>query len=169
METQTLPKKTKVDETECCPPFEPMPWDDKISMWDNKQFIRDKVHTFFYMPVGFGKVVTRMMKKIEAGGGEAKNWLSLSDHTSQWNMDLYVEVDKQIHNAENVSLSGTYYSKVYEGPFKDTGRWMSDFNKAVDSKGLTSKKTYMWYTTCPKCAKKYGKNYTVIIGEVTGS
>jgi len=24
----------------------------------------------------------------------------------------------------------------------------------------------MWYTTCPKCAKKYGKNYVVIIAEV---
>ena len=27
-------------------------------------------------------------------------------------------------------------------------------------------KMYMWYTTCPGCAKKYGKNYVVIISEV---
>ncbi len=25
---------------------------------------------------------------------------------------------------------------------------------------------YMWYTTCPKCAKKYGKNHVVILGAV---
>ena len=25
---------------------------------------------------------------------------------------------------------------------------------------------YMWYTTCPKCAKKYGKNYVVILGQI---
>jgi hypothetical protein len=24
----------------------------------------------------------------------------------------------------------------------------------------------MWYTTCPKCAKKYGKNYVVILAEI---
>jgi hypothetical protein len=24
---------------------------------------------------------------------------------------------------------------------------------------------YQWYTTCPKCAKKYGKNYVVIIAQ----
>jgi hypothetical protein len=24
----------------------------------------------------------------------------------------------------------------------------------------------MWYTTCPKCAQKYGKNYVVIIAQV---
>ena len=27
-------------------------------------------------------------------------------------------------------------------------------------------KWYMWYTTCPKCAKKYGKNYVVIVGQI---
>jgi len=32
--------------------------------------------------------------------------------------------------------------------------------------GFTIKKWYMWYTTCPKCAKKYGKNYVVIICQV---
>jgi len=25
---------------------------------------------------------------------------------------------------------------------------------------------YFFYTTCPKCAKKYGKNYVVILAEV---
>jgi hypothetical protein len=27
-------------------------------------------------------------------------------------------------------------------------------------------KTYMWYTTCPKCAGKYGKNCVVVLAEV---
>jgi len=26
-------------------------------------------------------------------------------------------------------------------------------------------KMYMWYTTCPECAKKYGKNYIVKIAK----
>jgi hypothetical protein len=34
------------------------------------------------------------------------------------------------------------------------------------SKGLNITKEYMWYTTCPKCAKKYGKNYVVIVGKI---
>ncbi|MGE5758418.1 MAG: hydrolase [Sideroxydans sp.] len=28
------------------------------------------------------------------------------------------------------------------------------------------RKLYFYYTTCPKCAKKYGKNYVVILAEV---
>ncbi len=46
--------ETKVDtDRECCPPFEPAQWDDKIITWDNKKFIKDKVHTLFYMPDEF--------------------------------------------------------------------------------------------------------------------
>ncbi|MHC1707784.1 MAG: hydrolase [Bacteroidales bacterium] len=35
--------------------------------------------------------------------------------------------------------------------------------------GMTNylqKKTYFYYTTCPKCAKAYGKNYVVSLVEV---
>ena len=81
-------------------------------------------------------------------------------------MDVYLAVDKEIPNAENVTLSGKFLSRVYEGPFNDTGKWCEDFKEYAKSKKLEIKKWYMWYTTCPKCAKKYGKNYVAIIAEV---
>jgi len=81
-------------------------------------------------------------------------------------MDLYLAVDKEIVNSENTTLSGKFYSKVYEGPFNDSGKWMKDFGNLTKSKGLTIRKQYMWYTTCPKCAKKYGKNYVVVMGQI---
>jgi hypothetical protein len=93
-------------------------------------------------------------------------WLSLSDHASPWKMDLYLAVDKEIEDAENINLSGKFLSKVYEGDFKETAKWGEDFKKYADGKNLKIKKWYMWYTTCPKCAKKYGKNYVVTIAEV---
>jgi len=81
-------------------------------------------------------------------------------------MDIYVAVDQEVPGAQNVTLSGKFLSKVYEGNFKETGKWCKDFASFAKSKGLAIKKMYMWYTTCPKCAKKYGKNYVVIVGEV---
>jgi hypothetical protein len=153
-------------EFDCCPPFDPGPWDDKIITWDNKKFIKDKVHTLFYMPMNFGSVMKRLDKQLRAAGAIMVDYLCLSDHTSKWNMDLYLAVDKEIPGAKNVTLSGKFYSKVYEGPFKDTSKWCKDYEALAKSKGLNVKKYYMWYTTCPKCAKKYGKNYVVIQGEV---
>jgi hypothetical protein len=55
---------------------------------------------------------------------------------------------------------------VYEGNFENTGEWCRDFEDYAKSKGLEVKKWYMWYTTCPACAEKYGKNYVVIVAEV---
>lgn len=151
---------------ECCPKFDPKPWDGKNFRWENKKFIKDKVFTLFYMPINFGPVIKKMNAKVEKAGGKMQDWMGLSDHTSKWNMDLYLAVDKKIPDAKNVTISGKFISKVYEGEFKDTGKWCKDFEKFTDSKGIKIKKTYMWYTTCPKCAKKWGKNYVVIMGEI---
>lgn len=151
---------------ECCPPFDPTLWDDKTFEWSNKRFIKDKVCTLFYMPLNFGGAMKRLNKKVEMAGASMPDWLCLSDHTSKWNMNLYLAVDKEIPDAENVFLSGKFFSKAYEGPFKDTGKWCKDFENTAAAKGMKILKMYMWYTTCPKCAKKYGKNYTVILAQV---
>ncbi|NTW14261.1 MAG: hypothetical protein HGA31_04500 [Candidatus Moranbacteria bacterium] len=151
---------------ECCPKFDPEPWDMKTVKWTDKRFIKDHVMTAFYMPLNFGTVMKRMMGKVEGSGAHVPDGLCLSDHTSKWNMDLYLAVDRDIPSAENVTLSGSFLSKVYEGEFKDAGKWMKDFAAYVEGSGLEPKNTYLWYTTCPKCAKKYGKNYVVILAQV---
>jgi hypothetical protein len=154
-------------EKECCPKFNPKPWDGKTFVWKNKKFIKGNVFTIFYIPMNFGSIMTRLMEKIDSANAKCvENIGGLSDHTSKWNMNIYVAVDKKIPEAENVTISGKFLSKVYEGPFKNTGKWCKDFEAYAKSKSVSIKKQYMWYTACPKCAKKYGKNYVVIVGEI---
>ncbi|KKG16674.1 hypothetical protein EO98_07410 [Methanosarcina sp. 2.H.T.1A.6] len=157
---------SETETPECCPPFDPAPWDGKVFDWNNKRFIRDSVTTQNYMPLNFGEVIMRMNEKVARAGAEMPDWLCLSDHTSESNMDLYLAVDREVDGAENVTLSGKFLSKVYEGNFEKTGEWCGDFEGYVKGKGLEIKKWYMWYTTCPDCAEKYGKNYVVIVAEV---
>ena len=164
-------KKTKAMSTikskpECCPEFDPGPWDDRIFIWDKKKFIQDKVLTLFFMPLNFGGVMKKLDRLISKAEATIPGWMCLSDHTSRWNMDIYLAVDKKIDGVRNTTLSGKFYSRVYEGSFKDTGKWCDDFNEKSIAQGFQIKKLYMWYTTCPKCARKYGKNYVVIIGLV---
>lgn len=154
------------DETQCCPKFDPSGWDDKVFEWKDKKFVKAGVKTFMFMPIGFGKVIAKLQEKVEKAGAMMPDYLCLSDHTSKWNMDIYLAVDKEVDGVENATISGKFYSKVYEGNFQDTGKWTEDFKKAAETKSYQPKKWYMWYTTCPKCAKKYGKNYVVIIAEI---
>lgn len=109
------------------------------------------------------KKLNALVKKADA---TMPDWLCLSDHTSKWNMDIYLAVDKEVQGADNTTISGKFLCKVFEGDFKETGKWCKDFERSAQGKGLAVKKLYMWYTTCPKCAKKYGKNYVVIIGQI---
>lgn len=85
----------------CCPPFEPAPWEDTMITWQDKQFIKDKVFTLFNMPMNFGQVMKRLDKKVRGAGAVMQDNLCLSDHTSKWNMDLYLAVDKEVPGADN--------------------------------------------------------------------
>lgn len=150
----------------CCPQFNPELWDKKVFNWENKRFVKSKVFTLFYMPVNFGSVMTKLVKKIEEAGAKMPEGMVLGDHRSKWALDLYVGVDKEVPGVENVVLNGKFVTKVYEGPYSDTGKWMKDYDVYIKAQGLSVKKMYMWYVYCPKCAKKYGKNYTVVVGQV---
>jgi hypothetical protein len=75
-------------------------------------------------------------------------------------------VTKEIPEAENVKLSGTYLSKVFDGPYNAVPKWIIEMEKYVSSKGEKTKKYFFYFTTCPKCAKKYGHNYSIAFAQV---
>ncbi len=64
------------------------------------------------------------------------------------------------------TISGTFLCKVFEGPYQNMRKWIQEMSAFVESKGKKPQKLYFYYTTCPKCAKKYGKNYVAILAQV---
>jgi hypothetical protein len=150
---------------DCCPPFDPAPWDGQIHDWQGKLFIKASIPTFFYVPIGFGTVMKRLDQLVRSVGGSLAGNLCLSEHVSRWRMDVYLAVGQEIAGADNVRLTGRFLSKVYEGPFSETARWCYDFEQVAKARGLAVSRWLMWYTTCPRCARKYGRNYVVIFGQ----
>jgi len=154
-------------ETGCCPRFNPDPWNEQEVHWENKLFLKDRVRCLFHIPINFGQVMRRVSGQIaQANAFTPEPPVMLSEHTSPWNMDLYLEVTREVSGAEMARLSGTYLTKVFEGPFKNTRQWCAAMAEWVRSKGRAIKREFMYYTTCPRCARHYGKNYVVIFAEV---
>jgi len=153
-------------ETGCCPRFNPEPWDEKEISWQDNLFIKDHVRSFLHIPLGFGKMMVKNVGMIEAADALLPEPIMLSDENSLWGSDVYIGVSKEVPQAENVRISGTFLTKVFEGPYKNMGKWVKEMKAYVKAKGREMKKLYFFYTTCPKCAKYYGKNYTVILAEV---
>jgi hypothetical protein len=150
----------------CCPRFNPEPWDDKTLSWENKRFVKDRVTSFLHIPLNFGAVMKRNVAKIEATNASPETMVVLSDENSLWGADVYIEVTRDIPGANMATISGTFLCKVFEGPYRNVRKWMEEMKTFVEGKGKGLQKLYFFYTTCPKCAKKFGKNYVVILAQV---
>jgi len=153
-------------ETGCCLRFNPEPWQEKEVTFKDKLFLKDTVRSIFYIPINFGSVTGKNMQKITAVDALSPEPLLLSDEKSMWKSDLYIAVSKEVPEAEMVKLSGTFLTKAFEGPYSATSKWVRAMKDFVKTKGKEMKKLYFFYTTCPKCAKVYGKNYTVLLAEI---
>lgn len=156
------------EEEICCPEFKPETYDEKTQTWENKLFIRDYVTLIFHMPLNMGSVIKRMDKMVREAGAEVpvKDFLLLAYDPSQWKSELYMSVAKPVEGAENVKLSGNFVSKVFDGPYNAVPQWIAEFESYLKSQNKKALKYYFYYTTCPKCAKKYGHNYVVAFAEV---
>lgn len=153
-------------ETGCCPKFNPDPWQEKEIEFDNKLFLKDQVRSIFHIPLNFGKVMAKNMEKIKKADALSSEILLLSDECSAWGSNLHIAVSKEVPEAEMVRISGTFLTKVFEGGYNNMKNWIKEMEEYVSSKGKKVKKLYFFYTTCPRCAKHYGKNYTVIFAQV---
>ncbi len=156
---------TGVKETGCCARFHPEPWQDKEIAWKDKAFVKDRVTSFLHMPLNMGRKVVKNMALIEKAGAQAPYQLMLCDE-SLWGSDIYIDVSGQVPGAQMATLSGTFLTKVFEGPYNNAGKWAREMKQYVESKGRQMKKLYFSYTTCPKCAKAYGKNYVVLFAQI---
>ena len=165
-EVIVMDKLYEDSETGCCPRFDPEPWDEKEVTFQDRLFVKDHVRSFLHIPLNFGKVMVRNMERIQRAGALAPKPLMLCDEKSLWGSDVYIAVSKDVPGAEMVRISGTFMTKVFEGPYKDAGKWAMAMTQYVKDKARQIKKMYFFYTTCPKCAKFYGKNYTVILAQV---
>ncbi len=156
----------QIKSTKCCEPFEPVPWENKEINWDKKIFVKDRVASFLHIPLNMGSKIVKNMKLIEAAGAEAPYQLMLFDENSLWGCDIYIDVAKAVSGAQMAELSGKFLTKVFEGPYNQAGQWAKEMKAYVEGQGKALKQLYFSYTTCPRCAKAYGKNYVVLFARV---
>lgn len=167
METRTALPKIDVSkaETGCCPRFDPAPWDGAVFDLSPYLFFKARTRSFLHVPLDMAKVFGRAMGAIDAAGArDPDRYLILSRDLSPWKAEHHFLAAKDVPGLESSALRGRFYAKVYEGAFRDMLRWMRDFESASAGMGVKPDEVYAFYTTCPKCAAAYGKNYVVLFG-----
>lgn len=154
-------------ETGCCARLDAEKWDDKTFVWDGKPFLKDHMRALLHIPLNFGSVISRDHALVEEAGAYPEDPLWLTDEVSPWGADVLVALDRdQLAGATVEKLSGTFVSKVFEGPYRDAGKWRHAMEERLRSRGQVPKKIYTFYATCPKCAKRLGKNQVVLFAQI---
>ena len=114
----------------------------------------------------FSVKIIKNMALIEKANAKAPYQLMLTDENSLWGADIYIDVAKTVPGARMATLTGTYLTKVFEGPYQNVGKWAEEMKEYAGKKGKSIIKLYFSYTTCPNCAKAYGKNYVVLFAQI---
>ncbi len=166
--TSQLPTMDLTDnETGCCPRFDPKHWDEQTFTFDKMLFAKATSKSFNYMPLNLGKVMSSTQDHIKFAGADEKEMnLVLSQDKSRWKTNHYVKVTKNVPGLEMTELSGEYMTKVYDGPYKNVPIYMKKFENYITEQGILFKELFIFYTTCPKCAKHYGHNYMVFFAHI---
>jgi len=168
MQTNVTPKYDFSDNpTNCCPRFKPENWDHQNLHFKDKLFVKAQTRSLFHIPLNINTVYPKTFKAIEdADAIDMDQNIVLSIDPSAWKGDHYFAVTKEVPGEEMATLSGDYVTKVFEGPYKNVPKWEKEMKNNLKSQGKEVEKTYFFYTTCPKCAKEYGKNYIVAVSEI---
>jgi len=163
MQTNALPHYDDTDNpTGCCPRFRPDGWDGRTLHFENKHFVRATTRTAMHVPLDMGRVFERVQARIvEAGAYDPANCIVLSRDLSSWEAEHLFSVSAPVEGEEHVALSGDFVTRVFEGPDRRAPRWTAEMRAAARERGGTGAEIYFFYTTCPKCATAYGRNYVV--------
>lgn len=156
----------KGDEETCCPEFDSKKWDGKKVTWKDKLFVKDKVFSFFHIPLNIKSVITENIKRLQEQKAFDPTGIILTDDHSAFYMNVYIAAKKPIKKAYDVKVSATFISKVFEGPNSKLKKFQKEMEAYVKEKGKEVKHFYVYHPYCPKCAKKYGTNYIVLLAEI---
>ncbi|MDP2738049.1 MAG: hypothetical protein Q8O82_04885 [Pseudorhodobacter sp.] len=163
MQTNALPRYDQsVNTTGCCAKFNPEGWDGQQLHFRDKPFVRATTRSFLHMPLNMGRVFARVQANLLAAKAvEPESSIVLSRDLSPWKSEHFFAVERSVPNEKLTTLSGDFVTKVFEGPYARVRDWYGEMQRLVHGTETDPATVYFFYTTCPKCAKAYGKNYVV--------
>jgi hypothetical protein len=59
-----------------------------------------------------------------------------------WGSNIYIDVFKEMPNVKMGTISGTFLTKVFKGPYKNMGKWAQTMNNYVECRDKITKKLY---------------------------
>ncbi|EEW24472.1 hydrolase [Rhodobacter ferrooxidans] len=161
------PSDLSVNTTGCCARFNPMGWDGQRLHFRHKPFVRATSRSVLHVPLNMGAVFARVQARMAAAGiADPDNTIVLSRDLSPWESEHLFAADRRVPDEEMTTLSGDFLTRVFEGPYDKLRDWHAEMQDLAQGGDGDPARVYFYFTTCPKCAKAYGRNFVVGVAEV---
>ena len=159
---------TDKNETGCCAVPNVAAWDKKVIELHDRRFIKLHTRSALFMPLNMDEVMAELQRVATEADAlmPPEDVMILSRDLSPWKAEQLYSVSKEVEGAENVILNGSFASMVFEGEYKNAGKWMNSLKEFVKEFDRETDEVYFFYTTCPKCAEHYGKNYVIALAKL---
>jgi len=150
--------------------FDATRWNEQVFTWENKKFIRATIPQILHYPLP--GIIRRIMRKMwkqatEAGAQpEREDFLMLAYDRSHWKCELYMPVKDTVPGADNVLLSGRYFTKVFDGPFSLVPKFTNDMDILLANREMLAKRYFFYSASCPLCARKVATDKIVAFAEI---
>ncbi len=95
--------------------------------------------------------------------------LVLFQDPSPFKSNIFISVTGDVPRANNVTISGTFAARVYDGSYNAAPKFVKDMNTFLQKEGKKVPRDdqyYVHYAYCPGCAKKYGHNYMILFAQI---
>jgi len=149
----------------CCPEFNPKKWDNKKVTWKGKLFLKDKVFSFFGIPLNFDSVIEGNIKKLKESNATPKEGVILSEEKSLFSNNIYISTKKALPKSKDVKVTGTFLTKVFEGS-KSKKQCVKEMKEYLALEKQELKNMYFYYPICSNCSKKYGTEHIILFAEI---
>lgn len=106
------------------------------------------------------------VERSRAAAPDKTDTLILFRDPSAFRSEIYVAVEKEVPAEANVTISGDFISRVFDGGYNDIPGFIKIMDQSLGEIGKKAKDYYVHYAYCPKCAKKFGHNYMIFFARV---
>lgn len=154
----------------CCPVFDATKWNEQTFTWENKQFIRGTMPQILHF--SFPGLARRTMKKLWKQAADAnaqpdrEDFLILTHDLSAFKGEIFMPVTHPVPGADNVRFSGTYFTKVFNGPFTLVPHYENQMDIILSHRHMLAKRYFFHSTVCPLCDRKLAVNSIVAFAEI---
>ncbi len=152
--------------TECCPPFDPEPWDKQELHWENRRFVKDRVRSLLPHPAEHRHIGTARYRPDSSGRHFPETMVILSNENSLWGADVYIEVTKDIPVPTWRPSPERSSRRSSRGRIETLENGSKRCRITSGAKARERSNSTSSTPPAPSVQKKCGKNYVAILAQV---